>query len=100
MSIKNEEARRLAAELAELTGESLTTAVTTSIRERLDGVRCAHNGALGRRLVAIGKGCTAHLNERSRSIDHGDLLSRSAFGRPNVCFNPISPIASTTTSCR
>ena len=35
LSIKDPEADRLARELAELTGESLTQAVTTALRERL-----------------------------------------------------------------
>lgn len=37
-SIKNPETDRLARELAKVTGESLTTAVTIAIRERLDEV--------------------------------------------------------------
>jgi antitoxin VapB len=36
MNIKNEEAHRLAREVAQLTGESLTEAVTVALRERLD----------------------------------------------------------------
>ena len=35
LSIKNPEADRLARRLADVTGESITTAVTTAIRERL-----------------------------------------------------------------
>ncbi len=35
LSIKNDEAHRLATELAGLTGESLTAAVTLALRERL-----------------------------------------------------------------
>jgi antitoxin VapB len=34
LNIKNPEAYRLAQELAELTGESMTTAVTEALRER------------------------------------------------------------------
>jgi antitoxin VapB len=36
LNIKSEEARRLASELVALTGETLTEAVTTALRERLD----------------------------------------------------------------
>ena len=39
LSLKNEEAHKLAQDLAALTGESMTTAVTTAIRERLDRLR-------------------------------------------------------------
>jgi len=35
LNIKNDEAHRLATELADLTGESLTSAVTLALRERL-----------------------------------------------------------------
>ena len=35
LSIKNDEAHKLATELAEMTGETLTAAVTLALRERL-----------------------------------------------------------------
>ena len=39
LSIKTDEADRLARELADLTGETLTEAVTRALRERLDRVQ-------------------------------------------------------------
>ena len=39
MSIKTEEADRLARDLSRLTGETMTQAVTTALRERLDRER-------------------------------------------------------------
>jgi antitoxin VapB len=39
LSIKTEEADRLARELADITGETLTEAVTKALRERLDRVQ-------------------------------------------------------------
>jgi len=36
LNIKSEDAYRLASQLAELTGQSLTTAVTEALRERLE----------------------------------------------------------------
>ncbi len=39
LNIKNPETHRLARELAERTGESLTKAVTIALRERLSGLR-------------------------------------------------------------
>ena len=39
LNIKNPEAHRLAKELAERTGESLTKAVTIALRERLSNLR-------------------------------------------------------------
>jgi len=39
LSIKTEEADRLARELSRLTGENMTDAITRAIRERLDRIR-------------------------------------------------------------
>lgn len=75
LNIKNEEAHRLAQELAALTGQSLTAAVTDALRERLERTRRERPGSgLANRLLAIGRDCAAHLKEPFRSVDHGDLL--------------------------
>jgi antitoxin VapB len=74
LNIKNEDAHRLAQELANITGESLTTAVTQALRERLDRVRRAGKGSLAERLLAIGRDCAPRLKEPFRSADHGDIL--------------------------
>jgi len=74
LNIKNAETHRLAQELAALTGESMTAAVTEAVRERLDRVRRERGVSLVDRLLAIGKECAAHLKEPFRSIDHGELL--------------------------
>ena len=74
LNIKTEEAHRLARELATLTGESMTVAVTKALRERLDRVHGQRNGGLADRLISIGKDCAARLSEPFRSIDHADLL--------------------------
>ena len=73
-NIKNAEAHRLAKKLADLTGESMTAAVTQAIRERLERVRQAKGGSLAGRLLVIGKRTARHLKEPFRSADHGDLL--------------------------
>jgi antitoxin VapB len=39
LNIKNEQTHALARELAEITGESITGAVTVAVRERLDRLR-------------------------------------------------------------
>jgi antitoxin VapB len=72
-NIKSKETHRLAQELAELTGESMTAAVTAALRERLERVRRARGG-LADRLIAIGKDCAPRLKEPFRSADHGELL--------------------------
>jgi antitoxin VapB len=74
MNIKNEEAHRLARELAGLTGESMTGAVTAALRERLERVRRERGASLADRLVAIGKTCAPRLKEPYRSAEHGELL--------------------------
>ncbi len=74
LNIKSEETHRLARELAELTGESMTAAVMVAVRERLERVRRQRSVSLADRLLAIGKDCAAHLKEPYRSIDHGTLL--------------------------
>jgi antitoxin VapB len=56
LSIKNEEADRLARELALLTGESLTEAVILSLRERLERKRAVNdNRPLAERLMELGR---------------------------------------------
>jgi antitoxin VapB len=74
MNIKSEEAYRLTQQLAKLTGESLTTAVTESVRQRLDRVRRERGVDLAERLLAIGRDCAAHLKKPFRTIDHGEML--------------------------
>ena len=74
LNIKNEEANRLIHELADLTGESLTTAVTIAVRERLERVQQREPGDLAKKLLQIGKRCAAHLKEPFRTIEHGELL--------------------------
>ena len=74
LNIKNDEAHRLAQELAALTGESMTAAVTEAVRERLERVRRQKGGSLSDHLLAIGRDCASHLKEPFRSVDHGDLL--------------------------
>ncbi|HVA81391.1 MAG TPA: type II toxin-antitoxin system VapB family antitoxin [Candidatus Binataceae bacterium] len=74
INIKSEEAHRMARELASLTGESMTTAVTEAVRERLGRVRRVGRVSLSDRLIGIGKDCAAHLKEPYRSANHGELL--------------------------
>jgi antitoxin VapB len=74
MNIKNDEAQKLAHKLADLTGESLTSAVTEAVRERLERIQDARGEGLADRLLRIGKDCAAHLKEPFLSGDHGDIL--------------------------
>jgi antitoxin VapB len=74
MNIKNAETQRLAQELAALTGEGLTTAITEALRERLDRLRRERSASLAGRLLAIGEDCAPRLKEPFRSARHSDLL--------------------------
>ncbi len=72
LNIKDEEAHRMARQLARLTKESMTTAVREALRERLDRVRGV-GMSKKERLLKIGN-CAAHWKEPFRSVDHGELL--------------------------
>jgi antitoxin VapB len=74
MNIKSSEAHRLARELAELTGESLTGAVTEAVRERLERVRRGRDADLGERLRALRRDAAPRFKEPWRSMEHGQLL--------------------------
>ena len=74
LNIKNETAHRYAQELAALTGESMTQAVTEAIRQRLEHIRKDRNSGRLELLTAIAKDCAARFKEPYRSQDHGDLL--------------------------
>lgn len=74
LNIKSDETHRLARELAKLSGESMTEAVTEAVRERLARLRRERGGGLADRLLKIGRDCAARLKEPYRSADHADLL--------------------------
>jgi antitoxin VapB len=78
MNIKNPETEQLARELAEVTGESLTAAVTEALRERLVRVRNAATRddprERAQRILEIGAAIEAALPEPSASRTHGELL--------------------------
>lgn len=74
LNIKNPETHKLAEELARRTGENLTEAVTTAVRERLQRVRHAQRGSRAERLQRIAKDCAAHLKEPFKSMDPDELL--------------------------
>ncbi len=73
LNIKNEQVHRMAQELARLTGESMTLAVSEAIRERLQRVRKSRKD-LAERIMEIAKECAPRWKEPYRSVDHGDLL--------------------------
>lgn len=74
LNIKNAETERLINELARVSGESKTAAVTAAVRERLAQLRAKEKAPLAERLVAIGEDCAARLDQKTRALDHDALL--------------------------
>lgn len=75
LNIKNVETYRLIRELAELTGESMTGAVTEAVRERLERLRRMEDGrGMAERIHAIAADMRARLPDDFFDVEHGDLL--------------------------
>ena len=75
LNIKNEETCRLADELARLTGDTKTGAITIALKERLEREKRLRDAdALMRELRAIGERCAARLKPGPSAIEHGDFL--------------------------
>jgi antitoxin VapB len=74
LNIKSDVAHDLARELAEMTGESMTQAVTVAVRERRDRLRAESGRSLADRLLAIGRVSAGRMSSELREADHGDLL--------------------------
>lgn len=75
INIKNEETCGLAMELAQLTGETMTGAITVALKERLERERSERSTeARVRRLLAIGERCAGMLGDGPSAAEHGDLL--------------------------
>ena len=75
LNIKNDETCRLAGELARLTGETMTGAITVSLRERLAREKRLRNAeALTRELHVIGQRCASLLRPGPAAVEHGNLL--------------------------
>ncbi len=75
LNIKNEETCNLARELADLTGETMTGAITVALRERLERERHDH-GAEARfeAMMAIARRVAHDLPPGPSAVEHGDLL--------------------------
>jgi len=75
LNIKNEETVRLVRELADLTDESMTGAVTAAVRERLERLKQADGRkGMADRIHAIAADMHARLPDDFFDIEHGDLL--------------------------
>ena len=75
LNIKNDETCRLAGELARLTGETKTRAITVALRERLERERRERSvETRARELRAIAERCARLLGPGPSAVEHGDLL--------------------------
>ena len=75
LNIKNQETCRLARELANLTGETMTGAITVALEERLEReMRERSVEARLRKMRAIADRCAKLLREAGPPVDHGDFL--------------------------
>ena len=75
LNIKNEETCRLARELARLTGETMTGAITVALKERLERERRERSvEARLQRMRAIARRCSELLQDGPSAVEHGDFL--------------------------
>ena len=75
LNINDTETCRLADELARLTGETMTSAVTVALRERLERERRKRDATLlAQELHTIGQRCVSLLAPGPAAVEHSDLL--------------------------
>jgi len=72
LNVKDPEAHRLARSIAELTGETITLAVTEALRERYERLQKRRGKASIGELLAIADRCAAHI--RGPYADHTEFL--------------------------
>lgn len=73
LNIKDDEAHRLARDLARETGETMTQAVIAALRDRLTRIRRQQKArATTEELLAIGRRCAAQMEKPP--VDHGAFL--------------------------
>lgn len=75
LNIKNDETCQLASELAHLTGDTMTGAITIALRERLERERRARGVEKRlRHMRGIAERCARLLGPGPSAIEHGDVL--------------------------
>lgn len=74
LNIKNPETHRLVLELAELTGENMTTVVTTAVRERRDRVLAGRRRSRADQMLELGRDCARRLPATVVDVDPDELL--------------------------
>ncbi|ETW99151.1 MAG: hypothetical protein ETSY1_16090 [Candidatus Entotheonella factor] len=82
LNIKNDEAYRLATQRAQLTGETLTKAVTIALKERLEREKKQRNRAgVANALMQVARHCNARPILDNRSPEA--ILGYDKYGLPN-----------------
>lgn len=75
LKIKNDETCRLARELARLTGETVSGAITVALRERLARERRSRSvQARAKRLRTIAERCVKLMGPGPSAVEHGNML--------------------------
>ena len=74
INIKRKETEELAKEVASLTGENQTEAITNALRERRDRLRRERRPSLSERLMEISRDAAKHWKEPYRSGTLEDML--------------------------
>ncbi len=75
LNIKNDETCRLASELARLTGETMTGAITVALRERLEREKRERSvEARIQKMRATAERCAKLLAPGPSAVEHGDVL--------------------------
>ena len=75
LNIKNDETCKLASELARLTGETMTGAITVALRERLEREKRERSVETRvQELRDIAERCAKLLGPGPSAVEHGDVL--------------------------
>jgi antitoxin VapB len=74
LNIKKESTNQLIKHLAEITGETLTTAVHTAVEERIERIEGDRVAEKLERIHAISEDAAPRFRSKYADIDHGDLL--------------------------
>jgi antitoxin VapB len=72
LNVKDPEAHQLAQAISQLTGETLTAAVTTALRERYERVHKRDSEALAADIRAIADRAAVHI--KKPYLDHSEFL--------------------------
>ncbi len=75
LNIKNKEAYTLANEIAQLTGQRMTTVVINVLRKQRQQLQHQQRKETQRHeLMAIAKHCAAHLQQPGSAVQHGAMF--------------------------